>query len=45
LANTSINWGVGRFNGRMGMFMLYNRVLTVIEMEQNYAAIRGRYTI
>jgi len=36
--------GGGRpFNGRMGVAMVYNRVLTPKEMLQNYEATKGRY--
>jgi hypothetical protein len=37
--------GGGRnFNGRMGVAMVYNRVLTAAEIRQNYEATAGRYS-
>ena len=38
-------WGCGRFIGRWSFLMLYNRAITVSEMQQNYAAFRGRLGI
>lgn len=35
-------WGLGRFIGRWSFLMLYNRAITVTEMQQNYAAFAGR---
>ena len=45
LANTAVNWGVGRFIGRFGVFLLYDRALTDNEIIQNYDAFRGRYNL
>jgi hypothetical protein len=52
LNTTSINLAIastdypGRyFKGRIGVVMLYNRALTTDEIQQNYYAYRGRYSI
>ena len=52
LNTTSINLAVastdypGRyFKGQIGVVMFYNRALTTDEIQQNYNALRGRYSI
>lgn len=37
--------GNGSFNGVLGYFMIYNRALTVDELNQNFEALRGRYNL
>jgi len=39
------NLGSRLFNGRIGVVMLYNRTLSVAELNQNYNAYRGRYSV
>ena len=38
-----IGAGVGSWNGLLGFFMIYNRALSLDEINQNYNALRGRY--
>jgi hypothetical protein len=52
LNTTSINLAVGStdypgryFKGQIAVVMLYNRALTTDEIQQNYYAYRGRYSI
>lgn len=45
LANTAVNWGVGRFIGRFGVLLMYDRALTNNEIMQNYDSFRGRYNL
>jgi hypothetical protein len=33
------------FNGKIGSLMIYNRVLSALEIQQNFNATRGRYSI
>lgn len=35
--------GAGSWNGLVGFFAIYNRTLTLAEIQQNYNALRGRY--
>lgn len=44
--NLSIaRWSNGRYwNGRFGNFIAYNRVLALSEIQQNYNALKSRYT-
>ena len=35
--------GAGSWNGLVGFFMIYNRTLSLAELQQNYNALRGRY--
>ena len=37
--------GAGSFNGYIGCFMIYNRALSITEIQQNFNALRGRYGI
>ena len=37
--------GAGSFNGLLGFFMIYNRALTLTEIQQNFNAMRGRYNL
>ena len=37
--------GAGSWNGFVGTFMIYNRTLTLQEIQQNFNALRGRYGI
>lgn len=35
--------GQGSWNGLVGFFMIYNRTLSLAELQQNFNALRGRY--
>jgi hypothetical protein len=35
--------GAGSWNGLVGFFMIYNRTLSLAELQQNFNALRGRY--
>jgi hypothetical protein len=35
--------GVGSWNGLVGFFMIYNRTLSLAELQQNYNALKGRF--
>lgn len=35
--------GAGSWNGLLGLFMIYDRTLTLSEITQNYNALRGRF--
>lgn len=37
--------GVGSWNGLVGYFAIYNRTLTLAEVQQNFNALRGRFGI
>jgi len=37
--------GAGSFNGLFGFMLIYNRALTIPEIQQNYNALRGRYNL
>lgn len=37
--------GVGSWNGLVGYFAIYNRTLSLAELQQNFNALRGRYGI
>jgi hypothetical protein len=37
--------GAGSFNGLFGFLMIYNRTLSLDEINQNYNALRGRYNL
>lgn len=43
-----ISWtaaGGGSFNGLLGNFFIYNKTLSIEEIQQNFKALRGRYGI
>ena len=37
--------GAGSWNGLVGPFMIYNRTLSLQEIQQNYNALKGRFSI
>ena len=37
--------GQGSWNGLVGFFMIYNRTLSLQEIQQNYNALKGRFSI
>ena len=37
--------GAGSWNGFLGYFAIYNRTLSLAELQQNYNALRGRYNL
>lgn len=37
------NYGVGSFKGLISFILIYNRTLSIAEIQQNYNALRGRY--
>ena len=39
------NAGVGSFNGQLGFLQIYNRALSLNEIQQNFEAMRGRYNL
>jgi hypothetical protein len=43
--NSGQNWNLDFFKGNMGVFKLYNRVLTSTEVLQNYNSYKNKYGI